>query len=258
MNAIKKIKNYFNKIKENKQKKIESDLMRKKLASAIMQNCSRELEFLRKKIEQEFEDKDKIREKKINLYNEKCNKCGANKSIDVLKTYGYGKQGCFGLLSDIEIGQKPHNKCGSCGHEWVRKNFVKENLFHEKEIFNRAIRLIYLIDSLSDETGFSPKSLTYLKDDELFIFFKECKIETMYFFYIQGVYSFRYDTEEEKEKNLKKFNKEKLIEIGFKEFDLKEFEEKKEKERKRSQIFLNGTKNFGAIHPIPKNFQITN
>ena len=54
---LEKIKNYLKKQKENKQKKIDSDIMQAKLESAITLNIYDELMFLRKKIREEFEEK---------------------------------------------------------------------------------------------------------------------------------------------------------------------------------------------------------
>ena len=57
MKMLEKIKNYLKKQKENKQKKIDSDIMQAKLESAITLNIYDELMFLRKKIREEFEEK---------------------------------------------------------------------------------------------------------------------------------------------------------------------------------------------------------
>ena len=221
---LEKIKNYLKKQKENKQKKIDSDIMQAKLESAITLNIYDELMFLRKKIREEFEENYEIEKKEIDIYNSTCTKCEGTKIVDEFKTYGYGIRGVFGRLVDVKIGQEPYNKCGLCGHEWVRKYFMKKYFFDDEEIFKRAFFFITRISYFEDLMSLNDEDLNGENGEDFFTFFKDCKVETMHFFYNRGIDFLKFSSEEYKGK----FNKQKLIQIGFKEFDLKEFEEKKE------------------------------
>jgi len=178
--------------------------------------------------------------KEIEQYNNSCQKCRGLKVVGTIhkETKVYGSFGFLGGWVDSKTINKIENKCASCGNEWIRKHLSDEKIEGKSVIIqNYSFSFLYFLHSIKRFCDSDMKM-------ECVVFFSEFNIhsikriiyENLYLVSPLAVGIFTEEVLESFQKFEKVFDenyKQKLLLLGFKEFDLDKY---KEKERLSSRL----------------------